>query len=350
MKNTIALIISFPLVFFIFIFANPNSVLCSNIRLVPVNPEAASGENLEYTLSGEGLKGLGSVEVTLLYPPGSYEDVHVVFDDALQSDSSTAMANTSSPGSIRIGIIDATGFKNHSGELARISFDAQEDQLQPFRLKGSVIVTDLHGKSKNSHIDIEQPEMGVGETDEEKGDQSDINTSALMTKNGMQSYDNYSQQQESVGTEEGETNEKYKKSPNSKINPISSIKNTIPKNKLRPEYSKSYAKKKYSHRKQSPSYGRKRPSKDEPLSYKVTKVKEMDNQYIVTVDLPREKLNFVLFNGEIIKLTQMNKQVRLKIRSEKECLLYLVTHNLIKIALGDKDIPTGVSPLNSFSK
>jgi len=68
-KNTIALKGVLFLIFCILVFANPCPVWSSNLRLVPLNPEASSGENREYVLLGEGLEGLGSLEVTLLYPP-----------------------------------------------------------------------------------------------------------------------------------------------------------------------------------------------------------------------------------------------------------------------------------------
>ncbi|MEA3358048.1 MAG: hypothetical protein U9R17_01350 [Thermodesulfobacteriota bacterium] len=302
----------------------------STVRLVPLTQDNISGSGMEYALIGEDLDGLGSVEVTLRYPPGSYDDVHIVFDDALQTGSASAMANTNSLGSIRIGIIDATGFKNHSGELAHISFDAKEDSFQPFRLSGSVVVTDLHGKKVDSKIVIEQGDEELDEKLEE-----DEVVDAVMPADSNMPADKtpsmkYPRPYHSNSRLEETGQGKNKKNLPADKN-IDSIEGYKPRS-----YDKNRQKNKHTLNKSIlPQIKGKssKVSKNKPVEYEIQKDKEKSGIYVIIIDLPRERLNFVLANGEIINLVQVDKKVNLKIMAENECILYIFTDTILRIEL-----------------
>jgi hypothetical protein len=89
-KNIVALK-TFLIILYLIFFPCQYFAFGSTVRLVPLAQDNISGSGLNYVLVGEDLGGLGSVEVTLRYPPGSYDDVHIVFDDALQTGSALSL-------------------------------------------------------------------------------------------------------------------------------------------------------------------------------------------------------------------------------------------------------------------
>jgi len=332
-KNICALK-AFPIVFYCILFAASSALaFSSNLRLVPLNPGASAGEKREYALLAQGLEGLGSVEVTLLYPPGSSGNVEVVFDDALQSGSSTAMANKSSPGSVRIGVINANGFSSLSGELASISFDNVQKSEHPFHISGSAIVTDLDGKKVNSNIVIEQANDELVEK-MEAGELVDSANPAgnyalgISTKSQTLTYpqpyrsnNNRSGQTASQG--KGEINtalakkntstetykpENYRKEPDNAHSPNKSIVSDI---------------KDKSHK----------TSKSKPVAYKLAEDGEKSGIYLLIIDLPRGKFNFILVNGQVTHLSEMDKKVNLKIIADNDCALYVFTDTILRISL-----------------
>ena len=330
-KNIVTLK-TFLIILYLIFFPCQYFAFGSTVRLVPLAQDNISGSGMEYALIGEDLNGLGSVEVTLRYPPGSYDDVHIVFDDALQTGSASAMANTSSLGSVRIGIIDATGFKNHSGELAHISFDAKEDSFQHFRLSGSVVVTDLHGKKVDSKIVIEQGDEELDEKLEE--DEvvdavmpADSNMPEVTDKTPSMKYPRpYHSNSRPEETGQGKNKKNLAADKN-----IDSIEGYKPRS-----YDKNKQKNKHTLNKSIlPQIKEKssKISKNKPVEYEIQKDKEKSGIYVIIIDLPRERLNFVLANGEIINLVQADKKVNLKIMAEDKCILYIFTDTILRIAL-----------------
>ncbi len=333
MKNICALKALSIVFYCIFFAASPALALSSNLRLVPLNPEASAGEKREYALLAQGLEGRGSVEVTLLYPPGFSHNVQVAFNDSLQGESGAAQANTSSPGSVRIGIIDANGFSDLSGELAYISFDDLQKSERPFTLSGSAVVTDLDGKKVDSKIvieggDDESAEQsdadGLVDSDNPAGNYAPEISTKSQTLNYPQSYrsnNNRSGQAASHGkgaintvpakenpSTKAHKTGNYRSEQNDAHSPTKSIVSGI-KDKSR------------------------NTSKGKPVEYEIAEDREKNGVYLLIIDLPRGKFNFVLVNGEIINLSEMDKKVNLKIMAENDCALYVFTDKILRIAL-----------------
>ena len=306
----------------------------STVRLVPLAHGNISGSGLKYALVGEDLDGLGSVEVTLRYPSGMYDNVQVVFDDALQSGSGVAQANTNSPDSVRIGIINAGGFTNLSRELAYISFEDLQENVHPFRLSGSVVVTDLHGKKVDSNILIEQGDEEVAEIREEDevvdaGMPADGNMPEVIDKTPLSKYPR-AYHSKSRPDEAGQGKNKKNLVVDKNIDSIEGY-------KPRSYYKDKQKNGRTLNKSIVPQIKEKssKISKNKPVEYEIQKDKEKSGIYVITIDLPREKLNFVLVNGEMINLVQVDKRVNLKIMAENECTLYIFTDTIVRIALDD---------------
>lgn len=333
MKNIRAFIGLPVLVLFIFVLINPCLGLSSNLRLVPVNPEASAGEKREYALLAQGLEGRGSVEVTLHYPPGSSHNVQVAFNDSLQGESGAAQANTSSPGSVRIGIIDANGFSNLSGELAYISFDDLQKSEHSFTISGSAVVTDLDGKKVDSKIVIEKGDNESAEQIEADGSVDSGNPAGtyapeISTKGQTL---NYPQPYRSNNNRSGQAAGQGKEA----INTVPAKENPSPE----AHKTRNYRSKKNNAHSPNKSIvsGIKDKSrntlKGKPVEYEIAEDREKSGVYLLIIDLPRGKFNFVLVNGEILNLSEMDKKVNLKIMAENDCALYVFTDTILRIAL-----------------
>ena len=334
MKNIRALIGLPVVVLFIFVLISPCLGLSSNLRLVPLNPEASDGEKREYALLAQGLEGRGSVEVTLHYPPGSSHNVQVAFNDSLQGESGAAQANTSSPGSVRIGIIDANGFSNLSGELAYISFDDLQKSEYPFTISGSAVVTDLDGKKVDSKIVIEKGDNESAEQIEadglvDSGNPARTYAPEISTKGHTL---NYPQPYRSNNTRSGQAAGQGKEARNT----------TVPaKENPSPEAHKTINYRSEQNNAHSPNNaimsGIKDKSrntlKSKPVEYEIAEDREKGGVYLLIIDLPRGKFNFVLVNGEILNLSEMDRKVNLKIMAENDCALYVFTDTILRIAL-----------------
>lgn len=317
----------------IFFAASPAIALTSNLRLVPLNPEASDGEKKEYALFAQGLEGRGSLEVTLLYPPGSSNNVEVVFDDSLQRDSGAAQANTTSPGSVRIGIIDANGFSDLSGDLAYISFDDLQKGEHPFRISGSAIVTDLDGKKVDSKIVIEQENDELAEEMEaDKSPDTNSPTGNYGPGTGTKSRIlNYPHSYSSTNNRSGQV--------------VSQGKNEINAGLAKKDASDEINKAGNYQTHQNPDHASNREilsgikgkshnaPKGKVVEYKIAEDSEKSGVYAIVVDLPRGKFNFVLVNGEVIQLSEMDKKVNLKVLADNDCILYVFTDTILRIAL-----------------
>ena len=332
-KNSVTLKTILIIVYF-FLLPCQYYAFGSTVRLVPLADDNISESGLKYALVGEDLDGLGSVEVTLRYPSGMYDNVQVVFDDTLQSGSSVAQANTNSPDSVRIGIINAGGFTNLSRELAYISFENLQENVHPFRLSGSVVVTDLNGKKVDSNILIEQDDEEVTEIREEDEVvdavmplDSNIPEVIYKTPSAKRPRTYHS------NIRPGETDQGKKKINLETDENSDSIKGYKPRAFYKNKQKNRHALKKST----SPQITKKSSniSKKRPVEYEIQKDKEKSGIYVISIDLPREKLNFVLVNGEIINLVQVDKKVNLKIIAENECTLYIFTDTIVRIALDD---------------
>jgi len=305
----------------------------ATMRLVPLNRSCQPGQRIDYSLYGDGLKGLGSIELTLRYPSGKLKNARVVFDGSLRTGSAAALANTNSPGAVRIGIIDAMGFSNSSGEIARISFATSELTAGTIALSASAHVTDLHGKAVSSRMEVEPVQVEAEKTDEnETGDDSDPtprNASAEDTASPVP-----------TGLTGRDLPKYYSKNPQ-----LAHLGRGAEPGAPRSAYYSSRAvdQKKVREKEMEKGLSGLRTGFSEimPTGLDVRKIQGENNLYEVNFSLPTGNVNFALANGEIVDLVRLTGKARLRIRAQNGCMLYLLFGNvrdIERIALGS-DLP-----------
>ena len=331
-------IISFKIIFAawllcFFLIGQVDLVSAATVRMVPFSHNNLPGERIEYSLSGEGLEGLGSIEISLHYPTGILSNAQVVFDSSFQGDSAAAQANTSLPGTLRIGVIDATGFPTGSGELARISFDVSESASQSVKLSADVNITDLHGQRIDSRMEVEPAELDTvesEETEEIKDILSKDSTFAPLDVGTLTDSHSQSHLSQDIVRKRGFQAQSSRKMDSHYPVPESGF--------LKPSsHSTSTGKGQkgefYRSENHIPQQG-KAPANNTLGIYNIKKVKGEDTIYEFTVDLPEEGLNFALSNGEILEIIKMDGMTKLTIRAEKGCMLYLMANGIEKIPIG----------------
>jgi hypothetical protein len=320
-------------IFSLFIFGQIHLVSAATVKMLQVMPAPGNtviGERVEYILSGDGMGGLGSMEITVHFPAGSLVNPQVVFDNSFHGDTAAAQVNTTLPGTIGIGIIDATGFSTPSGEIARISFEISEKTSQDVKFSADLNITDLQGKRVDSSIFIEPAELHIEKSEEIKEDTlTEDSTPMPLALPSLTTHNSEISFSKGIGDNEGVGTQNQKKldalctlsesgdtvfSSDEHLGAIEQESEVYPGTNKQSQLKKAQA--------STPNNG-----------YKIKRILKNDQLYEVSVDLSEKNLNFGLSNGEIIGIVKTNGIAKLRIKAGKRCMLYLISNKIAKIPI-----------------